>query len=118
MKRIPISSSLIVDLSTGNPPPDIQRLKLVACLISGKSEENPLMSPSLHKGWLKHHGGAPLKSGMLEHGGSGSEQCGSQGVQAAMPSLVNVLDYLSYLFEKGLQYRTINLQIDKTRKNI
>ena len=35
--------------------------------------------------------------------------CSLQGVQAATPSLANVLDYLASLFDKGVQYRTINL---------
>ena len=37
------------------------------------------------------------------------ELCRLQGVQAAAPSLSNILDYLASLFDRGAQYRTINL---------
>ena len=35
--------------------------------------------------------------------------CSLQGVQAAAPPLEKVLDYLAFLFDKGAEYRTINL---------
>ena len=37
------------------------------------------------------------------------EWCGLQGVQATAPSLTHVLNYLASLYDKGAQYRTINL---------
>ena len=37
------------------------------------------------------------------------EWCSGQGVQAAAPTLSNILDYLASLFDGGAQYRTINL---------
>ena len=43
-RRIAISSQMVVDLATGNPPPDLQRLKLVACLISGASDTTQSVS--------------------------------------------------------------------------
>ena len=36
-KRIPLCSRLVVDMTSGLPPPDLKRLKLVAFLISGRS---------------------------------------------------------------------------------
>ena len=71
VRRIPVSSRMVVDLSTGNHPPDLQRLKLVVCLISGRSEENPSRSQKLHKTWLKHPGGTQPRSGMEELGEAG-----------------------------------------------
>ena len=35
--------------------------------------------------------------------------CSLQGVQAASPTLNNILDYLASLYDSGAQYRTINL---------
>ena len=37
------------------------------------------------------------------------EWCGLQRVQAALSTLANILDYLASLFDKGCEYRTINL---------
>ena len=70
-QRIPISSQMIVDLATGFPPPDLQRLKLVACLISGKSDQTQATSQNRPKNWLKPHGEGRRKRDMEEHGGSG-----------------------------------------------
>ena len=68
VRRIPVSSQMIVDLSSGSPPPDLQRLKLVACLISGASDQNQAASPSQLKPWLKLHGEAQLRRDMEEPG--------------------------------------------------
>ena len=38
-----------------------------------------------------------------------TEWCSLQGIQAATPTLANILNYLASLFDKGAQYRTINL---------
>ena len=70
VRRIPLSSQLIVDLSSGLPPPDLPRLKLVACLISGRSEGSPSTSPSQHRLWLRLPGGAQQRSAM---GGLGED---------------------------------------------
>ena len=37
------------------------------------------------------------------------EWCGLQGVQATSPTLADILNYLASLYDKGAQYRTINL---------
>ena len=37
------------------------------------------------------------------------EWCSLQGIQAASPTLNNILDYLASLYDSGAQYRTINL---------
>ena len=54
------------------PTPDIKRLKLVACLVTGRSYVNPSLSPSLHRDWLRPHGQAQQSRDMEEPGDSGS----------------------------------------------
>ena len=71
VRRIPVSSQLVVDLASGNPPPDLPRLKLVACLISGRSAESASTSPGQHRLWLRHPGEAQQRSDMVVPGGSG-----------------------------------------------
>ena len=71
-RRIQVSSRMVVDLATGSPPPDLHRLRLVACLISGRSDTSPLISQNQQKHWLKHHGVALPKRDMEQPGDSGS----------------------------------------------
>ena len=62
VRRIPISSRLVMDLTTEEPPPNIHGLKLVACLITGRSDPRPATSLSRPRSWLKPLGGAQQKS--------------------------------------------------------
>ena len=71
VRRIPISSQLVIDTTTGLPPPDLQRLKLVACLISGVSSMMAPASPSQPRSWLRPHGRDPPRSATVELGEDG-----------------------------------------------
>ena len=71
-RRIPVRRNMILDEATGAPPPDLRRLKLVACLISGRLDESPLISQNQPRSLLRPHGEAPQRGDMLEPGESGS----------------------------------------------
>ena len=71
-RRIRVQSNLVMDLPSNSPPPDLRRLKLVACLISGKSGEKASTSTRLRRSLLRPHGEPQPKAATTEHGASGS----------------------------------------------
>ena len=72
VRRIPVREKMIVDLTTGQPPPDLHRLKLTACLITGRSELKRSRSPRLLSTWLKLPGGGQQRKDTGEHGENGA----------------------------------------------
>ena len=71
VRRIPISSRLVMDLTTEESPPNIHGLKLVACLITGRSDPQPATSLSRQKSWLKPLGGGQQRNATVVRGEDG-----------------------------------------------
>ena len=50
VRRIPVSSKMIIDMATGAPPPDLRRLKLVVAVVSGTCTDlKEISSQPLHQ---------------------------------------------------------------------
>ena len=64
-------SSMVMDMSTDQPPQDVRRCHLVACLISGKGDQSVPSYPKQPKNWLECLGGREQKSTMGQLGGNG-----------------------------------------------
>jgi hypothetical protein len=83
---------------------DVKRCRLVACLSSGKVDQNTVTCLGQHKIWLGHLG---RKEQSLI-----TALRGDNGVNTAQerngPLVSDVMNYIAYLFDKCLKYRTIN----------
>ena len=71
-RRIPVSSSLVTDTVTGLPPPRMEQLRLVVCLISGKSDRKTLPSHGQPRNWYRARGVTQPSHDMEDPGQSGS----------------------------------------------
>ena len=131
-RRIRKDKNLVLDLSTGLPPPRISDCRLVACLISGKKDKVgsfDLAFLSCNRSCSLHvtgsSGGAAEASELAKQlvqaswRGSTEEQYGScwarwlrycrrKGISEYSPALAHVMNYLAELFSEGLAYRTVN----------
>lgn len=72
VRKFRFSTNLVVDMVAGKPPPDIPRLQLVGCLITGKVDQEEAASQRLRGVSLPHHGEPRQRGGMRDTGGSGS----------------------------------------------
>ena len=70
IRRLPLFKTLVVDLITGNPPPNIAACRLVVCLLTGKTEGQCCLKeqPNL----LKQVGGSQQKPSTPAAGGDGN----------------------------------------------
>ena len=62
----------ITDMASGQPPPDIRRCHLTACLITGRADhQREVFSQKQLKTWSRHPGRRKLSSPMAQLGSSG-----------------------------------------------
>ena len=71
-KKFRYGKNMVVDMSTGQPPQDVKRCRLVGCLITGKVDQNILGFPRQLKSWSQPHGETEQSLLTAQHGKSGA----------------------------------------------
>jgi hypothetical protein len=107
VRRLPFSDNLIVDLTTGEPPPNLERLFLVVwTILGGIGESTPSRTgPSLISAGWKRSSEDRYKRAWQ----SFKTFLRSSSIPLNQASLRSVLDYLTHLYDCGYSWSTIGI---------
>jgi hypothetical protein len=104
VRHLPFSDDLIIDLTTGEPPPNLERLFLVVwTILGGIGESTPSRTgPSVSS---RQDGSDPQKTATKERGNPSRPS----SIPLHQASLRSVLDYLTHLYDHGFLWSTIGI---------